>query len=241
MPCGPTSATREKKRYAETDESGQFWRATLLDMDSRLRVARGIAKDETQASMAVFRLLQQRGHPDSPPPTISDGWGGIDAAMIAVYGGVPEYGGRGRPPTCKKPGSDWMYLQMVKQRDAQGRFQGTKLRVIFGTKTQVVALLGTSTAYIERSHLTSRLFNGRQVRKTLAFSKDVAAYRASAIWEDSYYNLIRPHKGLRRPVQQEGARKWSPRTPAMAADLTDHIWTVKELLTTLPLPGAFNT
>jgi hypothetical protein len=213
----------------------------MLDMDSRLRVARGIAKDETQASTEVFRILQQRGHPDGPPPTISDGWGGIDEAMVEVYGCVPEYGGRGRPPTRKTPGSDWMYLQMLKQRDEHGHFQGTKLRLIFGAKAEVVALLGQSTAYIERSQLTSRLFNGRQVRKTLAFSKDIDAYRASACWEDSYYNLIRPHKTLRLRVQAGLAQKWSPRTPAMVAQLTDHIWTVKELLTTVPLPGAINT
>lgn len=234
-------ATRVKKSYPETAESGQFMRSTMLDMDSRLRVARAIEKDETQASIAVFRMLQQRGHLHAPPPTISDGWGGIDEAMIAVYGLVPEYGGRGRPPTRKKPGPNWMYLQMVKQRDERGRFQGAKLRVIFGTKTEVVALLGKSTAYIERSNLTSRLFNGRQVRKTLAFSKEVQAYRDAATWEDSYYNLIRPHKSLRLPVQEGLPQKWSPRTPAMAAKLTDHIWTVKELLTTLPLPGVTNT
>lgn len=235
------SVTRVKKSYPETDESGQFWRSTLLDIDSRLRVACGIGKDETQASIEVFRRLQQRGHPHEPPPLISDGWGGIDEALVEVYGGVPEYGGRGRPPTRKKPGSDWMYLQMVKQRNEQGRFQGTKLKVIFGTKAEVVALLGKSTAYIERSNLTSRLFNGRQVRKTLAFSKEIQAYRAAATWEDSYYNLIRPHKSLRLAVQNDLPRKWSPRTPAMAAKLTDHIWTVKELLMTLPLPGGINT
>jgi hypothetical protein len=241
MHSGLTSVIREKKNYPETDESGQFWRSTLLDIDSRLRVARGIGKDETQASIEVFRLLQQRGHPDTPPPVISDGWGGIDEAMVEVYGYVPEYSGRGRPPTRKKPGSDWLYLQMVKQRDEHGRFQGTKLKVVFGTKAEVVALLGTSTAYIERSHLTSRLFNGRQVRKTLAFSKDIQAYRAAAIWEDCYYNLIRPHKSLRQSVQDSLPQKWSPRTPAMAAKLTDHIWTVKELLTSIPLPGGINT
>jgi len=210
-------------------------RSTMLDMDSRLRVARAIEKDETQASISVFRILQRRGHPDSPPPTISDGWGGIDEAMVEVYGVVPEYGGRGRPPTRKKPGSDWLYLQMVKQRDEQGRFEGTKLRVIFGTKAEGIDLLGESTAYIERSNLTSRLFNGRQVRKTLAFSKEIEAYRAAAAWEDSYYNLIRPHKSLRLPVRDGSPRKRLPRTPAMAARLTDHIWTVKELLTTIPL------
>jgi len=58
----------EKKGYTETETSGQFWRSTYLDMDSRLRVARGIAKDETQASIEVFRTLQRRGHPDAPPP-----------------------------------------------------------------------------------------------------------------------------------------------------------------------------
>jgi len=213
----------------------------MIDVDSRLRVARGIAKDETQASAEVFHTLKQRGHPDSPPPTISDGWGGIDEAMVEVYGCIPKYGGRGRPPTRKKPGSDWMYLQMVKQRDEHGRFRGTNLRVIFGTKSEVVALLGTSTAYIERSNLTSRCLDTLQVRKTLAFSKDIQAYRASAVWEDCYYNLVRSHKSLRLPAQDGSLRKWSPRTPAMAAKLTDHIWTVKELLTTLPLPNAINT
>jgi hypothetical protein len=233
-------ATRVKKSYPETDESGQFWRATMLDIDSRLRVARGIAKNETQASIEVFQTLQRRGHPQAPPPTISDGWGGIDEAMVAVYGQVPPYSGRGRPPTRKRPQPGWQYLQMVKRRDERGKFQGTKLRVVFGTASEVLALLGKSTAYIERSHLTSRLFNGRQVRKTLAFSKRLDLYRASAVWEESYYNLIRPHKSLRQAVQRD-YQAWQERTPAMAAKLTDHIWTVKELLTMIPLPCLSNT
>ncbi len=241
MPSGLTSATREKKSYPETEESGQFWRSTLLDMDSRLRVARGIAKNETLASSQVFKTLKRRGHPDGPPPIISDGWGGIDDAMIEVYGVVPDYCGLGRPPTKKRAGSDWLYLQMVKQRDERGRVKGIKLRVVFGRKSEVIALLGKSTAYIERSNLTSRLFNGRQVRKTLAFSKEVEAYRAAATWEDCYYNLVRPHKSLRLPTTGNSSRKWVPRTPAMAAGLTDHIWTVKELLTVLPVPGVNNT
>ncbi len=213
----------------------------MLDMDSRMRVARAIEKDETQASRGVFRMLKGRGHPDGPPPTISDGWGGIDAAMVDVYGLVPEYGGRGRPPTRKQPGSDWLYLHMVKQRDAHGRCAGVKLRTIFGTQAEVLALLGKSTAYIERSNLTSRLFNSRQVRKSLAFSKDIEAYRAAAVWQDCYYNLVQPHKSLRVAVHDGSPRKWAACTPAMAAKLTDHIWTVKELLTTVPLPSAINT
>jgi hypothetical protein len=228
-------ATKEKKSHPETPESGQFMRSTMLDMDSRLRAARAIEKDETQASIGVFEMLKRRGHPDGPPPTISDGWGGIDEAMVAVYGMVPEYRGCGRPPTRKQPGSDWLYLQMVKQHDEQGHFTGTKLKAIFGSKNELVDLLGKSTAYIERSNLTSRLFNGRQVRKTLAFSKELDCYRAAATWEDGYYNLVKPHKSLRLRVHDIPGRKWLPRTPMMAANLTDHLWTVKELLTTIPM------
>ncbi len=161
--------------------------------------------------------------------------------MVEVYGMVPAYSGRGRPPTRKQAQSGWQYLQMVKQRDDHGKLQGVKLRVMFGSQQDVIAWLGRSTAYIERNHLTSRLFNARQVRKTLAFSKQVADYRASAVWEDACYNLVRPHKSLRLPIRDALPQKWLPRTPAMAAGLTNHIWTVKELLTTLPLPRAVNT
>jgi hypothetical protein len=44
----------------------------MVDMDSRLRAARGIGADETQASIEVFQTLKERGHPDGPPPTISE-------------------------------------------------------------------------------------------------------------------------------------------------------------------------
>jgi hypothetical protein len=206
----------------------------MIDMDTRLRVARGIAKTETEASQEVFETLKRRGHPDAPPPTISDGWGGIDNAMVEVYGIVPEYQGVGRPPTRKQPQPGWQYLQMVKQRE-NGRVVGTQLRVIFGDKEKVLKHLGKSTAYIERTHLTMRLFNGRLARKTLAFSKQLEMYRASAAWEDLIYNLARPLKTLRLEVN-DSHRRWQPRSPAMAAGLSDRIWTVKELLFTVVPP-----
>jgi hypothetical protein len=84
MVCGHTLETKVKKRYPESDESGTFRISTLLDMDNRLRAGRGIGKDETEASQKAFQVLQQRGHPDGPLPLITDGWGGIDDAMLAV-------------------------------------------------------------------------------------------------------------------------------------------------------------
>ena len=212
----------------------------MLDRDTRLRVARGIAKTETQAATEVFQILKRRGHPDAPPPTISDGWGGIDDAMVEVYGRVPEYQGVGRPPTRKRPVPGWQYIQAVKQRE-KGRVVGVELRVVFGDPIKTLELLGQSTSYIERTHLTMRLFNGRLVRKTLAFSKDVGVYRASAAWEDLVYNLARPLKTLRLEVFGDPKRRWKPRSPAMASGLTNHIWTVKELLKTVVSPLPNNT
>ena len=160
--------------------------------------------------------------------------------MIAVYGQVPDYRGRGRPPTKKRPLPGWQYLQMVKQRD-NGQVVGTELRVIYGDETEVLALLGQSTAYIERTHLTMRHFNSRLVRKTLAYSKDPDMYHASAAWEDCCYNLTRPLKTLRLELVDHPKRRWLPRTPAMAAGLTDHVWTVKELLFSVFPPFSSNS
>jgi len=212
----------------------------MIDIDTRLRVARGIAKTETEASVEVFETLKERGHPEAPPPTVSDGWGGIREAMVEVYGQVPDYSGRGRPPTQKQSQPGWQYLQVVKKRE-NGRVIGTELRVIYGDEKKVLELLGQSTSYIERTHLTMRHFNGRLTRKTLAFSKDLDMYKASAAWEDLVYNFARPVKTLRVEVFDDPHRRWLPRTPAMAAALTDHIWTVKELLTAVPVPSNTNT
>jgi len=54
--------------------------------------------------------------------------------------------------------------------------------------------------------------------------------------EDAYYNWIHPHKSLRLEIKNDPQRKWLPQTPGMAAGLTDHIWTVKELLLVVPVP-----
>ena len=49
--------------------------------------------------------------------------------------------------------------------------------------------------------------------------------------------LVRPLKTLRLETQDVPGRRWWPRSPAMAAGLTDHLWAVKELLTTVVLPN----
>jgi hypothetical protein len=152
-----------------------------------------------------------------------------------VWGEVPEYRGRGRPPTKKRPQAGWRYLQMVKQRQ-KGRVVGVvEAKTIYGDEQEVCRLLGQSTSYVERTHLSSRHMNGRLVRKTLGYSKELEMLRASSIWEDTVYNLGRALKTLRIESPKDG-RRWIHRSPAMAAGLTDHIWEIEALLSVLPLP-----
>lgn len=133
-------------------------------------------------------MLQRRGHPEVPPPLISDGWGGIDEALIYVYGRVIQYSGQGRPPTRPKPAQDWLYLQMIKHRDEHGHLVDIELKAVWGILGELIALLGKSTAYIERSNLTARMFNACLIRKILAFSKEVDCHEAAVTWKDAYYN-----------------------------------------------------
>jgi hypothetical protein len=97
----------------------------------------------------------------------------------------------------------------------------------------------THTSYVERTNLTSRQMNGRLVRKTLSFSKELEMLEASSVWEDTVYNLTRQVKTLRLEINEE-KRRFQQRSPAMAAGLTDHIWTVKELLWTVATPSRSN-
>jgi len=78
------------------------------------------------------------------------------------------------------------------------------------------------------------------VRKTLSFSKEDEMLEASCAWEDWVYNLTRPVKSLRIEVNDE-QRRWEPRSAAMAAGLTDHMWTIKELMMTVVVPEFNNT
>ena len=191
--------------------------------------------------MAAILLaqLKDRGNPNSPPAMATDGRGGYRETMVETWGQVPEYSGRGRPPIHKKPQPDWHYLQVVKHRSG-GHLIGVSIKVVYGTPDEVKLLLGEHTAYVERTHLTSRQMNGRLVRKTLSFSKEVEMLEAACTWEDWMYNLTRPVRTLRVEVN-DVRRRWQPRSPAMAASLTDHIWTVKELLMTTIAPNAINT
>ena len=162
-------------------------------------------------------------------------------AILKTWGKVPEYSGKGKRPTALKPQKDWHYLQIIKKREG-GKLVSVRTKVIYGDPEEVKKVLGEHTAYVERTNLTSRQMNGRLVRKTLSFSKELRFLKAATAIEDALYNFTRLVKTLRVELEEPTRQaRWQQRSPAMAAGLTDHIWTVKELLHFVLVPLGINT
>ena len=197
-------------------------------------MGRAIGKNEETVAKAMMAQIRDRCNPKEPPAIASDGNDSYPQAMLETWGKLPDYSGRGRPPIRKQAGRDWICLQVTKHRSG-GRLIGISHRVVYGDPKEARDLLGLNTAYVERTNLTSRQMNGRMVRKTLSFSKDEKMLRASCAWEDWVYNLTRPIKSLHVEINDR-QRKWQARSAAMAAGLTDHIWTIDELLMMVVCP-----
>jgi hypothetical protein len=210
-------------------------------MDSRLRIGSAIGKSEEEIGPKLMKQVKMHAPEEKPPAIATDGKGTYREAMLETWGKVPEYSGRGAPPKLHKPGKDWQYLQVVKKRKG-GKLESVRIKVVYGNPEEVKEKLGCHTAYVERTNLTSRTMNGRLVRKTLSFSKELRLLQAASDFEDALYNFTRPvrtlHVELPNPSKQQ---RYQQRSPAMAAGLTDHIWTVRELLTIMLVPLAMNT
>ena len=136
-----------------------------------------------------------------------------------------------------------LYAQVVKRRE-KGRVVDVSTKIVFGQPDQIEARLTASpvsqainTSFIERENLTLRQHNRRLTRKTNGFSKELSWFEKQLWLCLAYYHLVVPHDSLKQelstpePTRGNGsARRWRLRTPAMAAGLTDHIWTTTELL-----------
>jgi IS1 family transposase len=115
------------------------------------------------------------------------------------------------------------YGQLVKERE-DGRVVGKTRKIIFGSLYPE----DIDTVYIERYNLTMRLDISRLVRKTLCYSKCKNMLDHHLDIFQCYSNLIKPHSAL--TIENIEGVKDIERTPLMAEDITNHIWTWKELL-----------
>ena len=139
----------------------------------------------------------------------------------------------GRPKNADRVIDPDLDYATVHKTRKDGRVIKVDRKIVFGSEQSVQNRQVDSpskkinTAYIERSNLDLRLWDAHLVRKASTFAKSLRWLRAKFAIVVASYNFIRPHETLSRGAD----RVFRPKTPAMAADVTDHLWTFKELLT----------
>ena len=152
-----------------------------------------------------------------------------------------------RQVTGPEPKPRWMplpgllYAQVIKTVRRR-RLVRVRHRVIFGTLAameQVLAAHGwhINTAFVERLNLSIRQHVAAVGRRVSTLCKGEEGLRQQLALYHVYDNFCLPHASVRQPVPQPeptngtgSAKQWRPCTPAMAAGLTDHVWTLREVL-----------
>jgi len=232
------------KLYKET--YGDAWVWIAFAPVWRLVLAFVVGKrDQESANLLLERVAYITD--EHIPLFTSDQLPEYRTARLQVYGtwSHPQRkGNRGRYPKPRRgPLPGLLYAQVVKVRQ-KGRVVEVDSKVVFGDPEAIAARLAASpvsntinTSFVERNNLTQRQSNRRLTRRTNGFSKELPWFEKQLWLSLAYYHLVLPHSNLRQelptpePTRGTGSpKRWRPRTPAMAAGITDHIWTVTELL-----------
>ena len=239
-------------------EYGDTWVWTVFDPVYKLVVAHVVGEQKRPEAKALLTKLKSRLAEGVVPLFTSDQLVHYVDAILETFGHLvqPERkGSRGRFPKPRwVAGPNLCYATVVKERE-KGRVVSVTTRIIFGTARKVWARIKASpvsrvinTSFVERMNGTLRHLTSRLHRKTLCFSKkrEYLEYHLELVI--AYYHFVLPHKSLRRrlpqpiPTRGNGSpKKWAPCTPAMAAGLTDHVWSMKELLSFRVPPQAATT
>lgn len=163
-----------------------------------------------------------------------DGLASYVTAFLRVFRTAVRTGRRGRPRLVLEKG---LLLGQVLKQYAQKRVVSVSHRIVRGTAESIAAALvvsagGTAinTAYIERLNATFRSALASLVRRGRAIARKEVGLTAGMYLVGCAYNFCCYHESLRMPAPDGANRKWHERTPAMAARLTDHCWTMLELL-----------
>ncbi len=115
-------------------------------------------------------------------------------------------------------------------------------RVVFGSRLAIEQMLAScgwtiNTAFVERLNLDIRQCVAAVGRRVKTLCQGEAGLRDQLVLFQVYHNFVLPHASLRQPLpapevtnSRGSAKVWRPCTPAMAVGLTDHVWSLTEVL-----------
>jgi transposase-like protein/IS1 family transposase len=228
------------------------WVWVAIDPGSKLLLTLDVGDRMLAMAQRVVHQVVQVLAPDCMPLFLTDGFKEYATAMLTHYGQWVQPERRQAAGPMPKP--RWMprpellYAQGIKTVRRR-RLVRVSHRVVFGTLEalqQALAACGwqINTAFVERVNLTLRQHVAAIGRRVLTLCKGEDGLRHQLVLYHTYYNFCLPHASLRHPLPHPevthgsgSAKRWQPRTPAMAAGLTDHVWTLREVLLFRVPPG----
>jgi hypothetical protein len=238
---GEVSETEAIKRLERMAQ----WVWGAMAPESQLLLAIDVGNRTRAMAQRVVHQVAQGLAPDCAPLFLTDGFREYLTALLTHYGHwvqPPRRQDKGPTPKPRwMPRPQLLYAQVVKTMRRR-RLVQVKHRVVCGSLeavNDVLAPLGwhINTAFVERLTLTIRQHVAAVGRRVSTLCKGEDGLRQQVAVFHCDYNFCLPHASVRRLLSQPEpahgcglATQWRPCTPAMAAGLTDHVWTLREVL-----------
>jgi IS1 family transposase len=222
-----------------------YWVWAAIDPVTKLLLTIDVGERTRAMAQSVVHQVVQVLAPGCMPLFLTDGFKEYTTALLTHYGQWVQPARRQATGPAPKP--RWMpqlqllYAQVVKTVRRR-RLVDVQHRIVFGTLSAVQQVLAAhgwqiNTAFIERLNLSIRQHVAAVGRRVATLCKGEDGVRQQLVLYHVYYNFCLPHASLRHPLLQAepthgtgSAKRGQPRTPAMAAGLTDHVWTLREVL-----------
>jgi hypothetical protein len=226
---------------ADDDAKGGCRDHVIIDPDTKLIVSLVVGKRNADTVVQVFTDFYDRTDGYLPELIVTDEYAVYETVILDTY-----WAWKNELDLTAKQAEEWSlddfhfpveitYATVHKEREG-GRVKEVTQRVLYGSMEQAEEALAHSprsktinTSFAERYHGTHRHFNARKKRKAYTFSKELSHHEACTWLVVVFYNIGWCVRTLRQMTQEDPPR-YSQRTPAMAAGLTDHTWSMAELL-----------
>ena len=226
-------------------ERSPYWVWTAMDPTSKLLVVVDVGCRTLAMAQRVVHQVTRVLAPGGVPLFLTDGLKDYGTALLTHFGFWMQPERRQDKGPLPKP--RWMplpellYAQVVKSYRRR-RLVGVKHRVVFGSRLAIEQMLARcgwtiNTAFVERLNLDLRQGVAAIGRRVNTLCQGEAGLRDQLALFQVYHNFVRPHASLRQPLSvpevtngRGSAKVWRPCTPAMAAGLTDHVWSLRAVL-----------
>jgi hypothetical protein len=216
-----------------------------MDPQSKLLLVIDVGTRTLEMAQRVVHQVVQRLVPGCVPLCLTDGLKDYGIAFLTHFGQWIQPARRRNIGPLPKPRwfpvPELLYAQVVKSYRRR-RIVGVKYRVVFGTMERVQQVLSAcgrkiNTAFVERLNLDIRQRVAAVGRRVNTLCQGEDGLQHQLVLFQTYHNFVLPHASLRQPLLVPeptngtgSAKRWRPCTPAMAAGLTDHVWTLQEVL-----------